>query len=121
MTEDELLLGIIEALGFGGWTYTHIRRSDGVTVGHPGLPDIIAAHPDRHLAIAWELKSDVGRLSPDQWRWQLALAEIPGVDCRVIRPIDYDRALRVILFGQTPAEAFGLRPPSWDSTSFAPS
>ncbi len=55
MTEDELLAGITEALTFGGWRWTHILRSDGVTMGMAGLPDIIAVHAGREIVLAWEL------------------------------------------------------------------
>jgi hypothetical protein len=107
MTEDELLIGITEALTFGGWRWTHIRRSDGITVGNMGLPDIIAAHPDRDVMLAWELKTAQGVLMPDQAAWLIALGTgAPTVDARVIRPALYDRALRVILYGEHPREAF---------------
>lgn len=110
MTEDELLQGITEALAFGGWRWTHIRRSDGVTVGDPGLPDIIAAHPDRIHVLAWELKTTRGVVSRDQLAWLFALGRVGGdVDARIIRPADYDAALEVILRGATPGEAFDGR------------
>lgn len=63
MTEDELLLGITEALTIAGWRWTHIRRSDGVTQGASGLPDIIACHPNRDEVLLWELKSKTGRIT----------------------------------------------------------
>lgn len=108
MTEDELLLGITEALGFGGWRWMHIIRSDGVTMGHPGIPDIIAAHPRRNIVLAWELKADHGQVSHDQLAWLLALGGVsPCVDVRTIRPADYDTALSVILTDVRPAQAFG--------------
>jgi hypothetical protein len=102
MTEDELLAGITEALTFGGWTWTHLIRSDGVTMGNAGLPDVIACHPERPWVLAWELKGERGVVSHDQLRWLLSLASVPGVDARVIRPSDYDRALGVILKGWPP-------------------
>lgn len=103
MTEAELLLGITQALELAGWTWTHIIRSDGVTMGDSGFPDIIAAKPGRILA--WELKTKHGQLTPAQMQWQLAL-QVPFVDVRVIRPADYDLALRVIINGVDPVEAF---------------
>lgn len=103
MTEAELLLGITEALTYAGWRWTHIRRSDGVTVGHQGLPDIIACHPERSVVLAWELKSDHGVVMPDQMAWLLGLRN-QCVDGRVIRPVDYDAALDVILRYVDPKE-----------------
>lgn len=107
MTEDELLAGITEALTFGGWRWTHLIRSDGVTMGHPGLPDIIAGHPERPIVLAWELKTEKGQASADQWAWLRALQPALCVDARIVRPADYDPALEVILQGRSPAEAFG--------------
>jgi hypothetical protein len=107
MTEDELLAGITEALELGGWVWTHIRRSDGVTMGWSGLPDVIAAHDDLELVLAWELKSRSGRVSPDQLRWLFALGTAaPNVDARIIRPADYDQALEVLIRHTSPAAAF---------------
>lgn len=108
MTEEELLAGVTEALGYGtGWRWTHIRRSDGITQGHPGLPDIIAVNADRGLVLAWELKVAKGVVTRDQHAWLFGLDRAAGVDARIIRPVDYDDALAVILRGLTPREAFG--------------
>lgn len=106
MTEDELLAGITEALELSGWTWTHIRRSDGITVGHAGLPDVIACKDGRDVVLAWELKSRRGIVSGEQLRWLFELGCAPGVDARVIRPDSYDAALAVILRGVSPKEAF---------------
>jgi hypothetical protein len=107
MSEADLLTGICEALTLGGWVWTHIRRSDGITVGNAGLPDIIAAHHGRTFMLAWELKADRGTVSVDQYRWLHALGPChPTVDARVIRPQLYDAALRVLLYGETPGQAF---------------
>lgn len=107
MTEDELLQGITEALTFGGWRWTHILRSDGVTMGMSGLPDIIAAHAERTLVLAWELKNATNQATLDQWAWLKGLAVCAHVDARVVRPADYDHALEVILRGVAPIDAFG--------------
>jgi hypothetical protein len=108
MTEDELLAGITEALTFGGWVWTHVIRSDGVTMGRAGLPDIIAAHADRPWLLAWELKSQRGAVSYDQLAWLFALKG-PGIDVRVVRPEHYDRALDVILRGYDPAKVWPVQ------------
>lgn len=97
MTEDELLQGVTDALTLAGWIWTHIRRSDGVTVGNAGLPDIIAVHPTRGTVLAWELKSESGRESIDQVRWLAGFALADTIDSRVVRPSQYDTALAMIL------------------------
>ena len=99
MTEDELLTGVTEALTFAGWRWTHTRRSDVATIqGQPGVPDIIAVHPTRSLVLAWELKGDDGRPTGDQVAWIAALAAPDTrIDSRILYPIDYDRALALIV------------------------
>lgn len=97
MTEAELLAGITEALELSGWLWTHIRRSDGVTMGDAGLPDVIAVHPTRGLVLAWELKSARGSATLDQAAWLAGFRRAQTVDARIVRPADYDDALAVIV------------------------
>jgi hypothetical protein len=108
MTEDDLLAGVTEALTLSGWRWTHLLRSDGVTMGSSGLPDMIAVHPTRGLALAWELKGSGlalawelkgtgGRPTGDQVAWIASFAAICGVDARILYPPDYDRALAYIV------------------------
>lgn len=99
MTEDELLEGVTQALTLSGWRWSHPRRSDLAQMqGDPGLPDIIAVHPTRGLVLAWELKGEGGRPTGDQVAWIAAMAK-PEIrlDSRILYPIDYDRALELIV------------------------
>ena len=99
MTEDELLVGVTDALTLGGWYWTHTRRSDlGMLQGTPGVPDILAAHGDRGTLLALELKSDHGQPTRDQAQWLGVLGRCRHVDPRLIYPLDYD-ALVVELVG----------------------
>ena len=96
MTEDDMLRGITQALTLGGWTWTHSRRSDqALTMGTPGVPDIIAVHPKRGMLVL-ELKSERGTFRPGQQEWLATLAHV-GVDARVIRPADYDALIREVV------------------------
>lgn len=98
MTEDELLEGVADALTVGGWIWSHSRRSDlAVIQGTPGIPDIIAVHPERARFVALELKADHGEPTRDQTRWLVAM-ERARVDVRLVYPEDYD-ALVVELVG----------------------
>lgn len=105
-TEADLLAGLTDALTIAGWTWMHIIRSDGVTQGHAGFPDLIAAHSARPFALIWELKGPGGQLTHDQFGWLLALKGATGVDARVVRPADYDHALAVIIGGAYPRDVF---------------
>jgi len=106
MTEDELLTGLTDALTLAGWTWTHIIRSDGVTMGHAGLPDVLAGHEAVPFVLAWELKAESGRLTAEQFRWAIALRGSPSIDVRVIRPSDYDQALEVIIRRRDPRDVW---------------
>ena len=108
MTEDELQSGLLDAFKLAGWRYWHARRSDhALWQGHRGWPDITALPPrlDGPL-LALELKGSNGALTEDQATW-LALLHRAGVTTAVIRPARYDRALGLILAGDSSA-------PSWE-------
>jgi hypothetical protein len=105
MTERELLEALAEALELTGWTWMHIIRSDGVTQGDRGFPDLIAGKQGVDWMLAWELKSATGQPTADQLGWQLALRH-SGIDVRIVRPVDYDRALEVIVRGRDPREVW---------------
>lgn len=106
MTEDELQTGLTDALRIAGWTWMHIIRSDHVTQGHSGFPDIIAGHERYPFVLAWELKDQRSHRTPDQYRWAIALGAAQGIDVRCIRPVDYDRALDVIIRGRHPRDVW---------------
>lgn len=94
MTEDDLLVAITDALTLTGWRWSHVRRSDrALSMGYPGLPDVLAIRGKRVLA--WELKSARGRVTDPQRLW-LEVWERVGADARVIRPIDLDAVLELI-------------------------
>ena len=96
MTEDDLLVAITDALTLYGYRWTHTRRSDKAQImGHPGVPDIIAARN----GVVWfiELKSQRGEMTQDQFAWMLELGwpvTSEFVHLRTWRPDDLDTALR---------------------------
>jgi Holliday junction resolvase len=53
-----------------------------------GWPDVFALKGGRALAL--ELKTERGRVRPEQVEWIAALNEIPGITARVCRPSDWD-------------------------------
>jgi hypothetical protein len=111
MTENDLLIAVTEALTLHGWLWTHPRRSDkALTMGTPGVPDIIAVkeatdrEPGRLLFI--ELKREDAKPTLDQQRWLDALrilkvpeyllepgSQLPRMDVRVLRPSGLDAFL----------------------------
>lgn len=94
MTEDELLQAITEAATLYGWRWTHTRRSDKAQImGHPGVPDLLLAKNGRVMFL--ELKTEKGRITPDQQAWIDALmTTLTGA--WVVRPSSLDFMLRVL-------------------------
>ena len=95
MTEDELLTAVTEWLTLRDWVWTHSRRSDkALTMGHQGVPDIIAARRGRVVFL--ELKTEKGRLTEEQWAWMNVLT-VRGIglsQAEIVRPSNLDDILR---------------------------
>lgn len=101
MTENDLLLGVLDLFRVLGWRTIHIRpgrvahgwkttvSGDGV-----GFVDVFAVRGDR--LVGAELKSDRGRLTPEQADWLDALA-LAGVECHTWRPADYPDAIAELI------------------------
>jgi len=87
ITEDDLLLAIVEAAALLGWRVHHDRRSDlARQQGHAGFPDVVLAR--RGVVRFMELKSERGQLSTEQFAWALTL---PALE--VVRPADLDSVI----------------------------
>lgn len=97
MTEDELEMavrGTPQEPGLArrcGWLVYHTRRSKG---SDPGFPDEVFVRGDRLLFV--ELKTEKGRLSPDQKDWAAALQPFctpilssPLIEYYLWRPSDW--------------------------------
>jgi hypothetical protein len=94
MTEDQLLIGLLELLGLLGWRSIHLRRSDRALLqgaGAAGFPDIFAMAPGGRM-LAIECKSDRGIPTPEQIAWLSGFRSL-GVEATVIRPASYDAAI----------------------------
>jgi hypothetical protein len=96
MTEDELVYGLLELMGYTGWRAYHIRRSDRALVqgvGGHGFPDIVAVQPSTHRMVAIECKSDHGIPTPDQLEWVFEFRNHPTIEATIVRPATYDAAI----------------------------
>lgn len=91
MTEAELLANIKAAAKEWGWLAFHNRYSIG---SDPGWPDLVLVKDG--LLLAWEVKGNRGKLSPAQEAWLASLAQVPGVDARVVREADLEECYRII-------------------------
>jgi hypothetical protein len=96
-SEAEWQRTVIRCAQLNGWRVNHVRttaetRADG-TIRHTtatrikGWPDLELLRPGRFIMA--ELKSDTGRLTPDQAR-TIADLQAAGVDVFVWRPKDWE-------------------------------
>ena len=96
MTEDELLAGLLDAAAAGGWLVHHDRRSDlARQQGDSGFPDLVMAHPKRHLVLVLECKIASGRFRTGQQEWIDAFSKA-GADARIVRPDRYDELVEYL-------------------------
>lgn len=97
LSEADFQAHVVELAKITGWRVMHVRRSVGrrsggaawqTTTSIKGWPDLFLFHPGLGAAMAVELKSDAGHLTPEQ---TVVLAELAasGVDARVWRPRDW--------------------------------
>jgi hypothetical protein len=93
MTEAELQERVIRAARITGWRYYHPPdnrpggKSGRVQRVVPGFPDLVLVHVAQRRIMYRELKTQTGRVSPDQRTWLDDLA-IAGADVGVWRPAD---------------------------------
>jgi len=86
MTERDWMAKVIEAARWMGWLVYHThdsRRSEA------GFPDLVLV---RDRVVYAELKSERGRLTPQQREWLDALGAT-GAEAYVWRPTDWDDVL----------------------------
>ena len=96
LTEKAFQAQVVKLAKLYGWLVFHpydSRRSE------KGFPDLVLAHPKWGLAIFAELKTDTGKLSPEQDQWLTVLD-----DCNqwslVWRPKDWPD-IEAILTGRS--------------------
>jgi hypothetical protein len=100
MSEDDLTGQILDLAAGFGWTLTyHVPDSRRVNAG---FPDWVLAHPGHERVIYAELKTEIGRVSPEQRRW-LDVLTASGHEVHVWRPRDLLRGdIRDVLRGARP-------------------
>lgn len=97
MSEEQLQKAIVGAAQRAGWFVYHTYDSRRSTAGYP---DLHLVHLTRGLSVFRELKTEKGRLTPDQIRWIQALTAA-GVDAGVWRPADwFDGTVSALLEGR---------------------
>ena len=99
MTENDLLTSVLHLARVTGWRVAHFRsvktqRPDGSTRwltpvqgDGVGFPDLILLRGSR--GIAWELKSEKGKIRPEQADWMEAFAAV-GFETGILFPSSWD-------------------------------
>ena len=89
MIEREWQAQVVEAARLLGWRVYHTHDS---RRSAPGWPDLALV---RDRLVMAELKTETGRVSPEQQQW-LALLDAAGVETYLWRPSDLDEVLAVL-------------------------
>lgn len=99
LSENDFKRRVIDTAMLYGWRVCHFRpartRRGWATPieGHAGMPDLVLAKGGRVLLV--ELKSDTGRVEPEQRKW----LDASGANGLLWAPRDWPQAL-AILSGQ---------------------
>jgi hypothetical protein len=91
VTERDLTGYVRDTARLFGWRRSHTWLSKHSPAG---FPDEVLVRPPR--LIFAELKSNTGRLSPDQQAWLEELREVPGVEVYVWNPADMDTIAEIL-------------------------
>ena len=92
MTEKELQAQVQQLAKLGGWQFYHTWNS---IHSAPGFPDNVMAKTSR--LIFAELKTELGKVTAAQQKWLDILATIPGVECYLWRPSEFEEIKKVLL------------------------
>lgn len=82
LSEAAFQAQVIQLATLCGWLAYHTRDSRG-SAG--GFPDLVLVHPTRRRVVYAELKSERGKVKPDQIRWIEAL-QSAGQNAHIWRP-----------------------------------
>ena len=99
MTEAQWQRTVTEAATVLGWKVYHTHDS---RRSAPGFPDLVLGHPEQHALIFAELKTDTGRVRPEQREW-LDLLRRCGQRAYVWRPREWTDVQTILRGGLVPA------------------
>lgn len=89
--ERGVLATVTEAAAAAGWLCFHDFDSRRNVAG---FPDLVCVRDGRLVFL--ELKTEKGRVRPEQQVWLAALSQVPGVVAMVARPSQWDDVLEIL-------------------------
>ena len=95
MTEADLQTRVEDVARTAGWLCYSVRRADLGRVTDRGFPDLVLVKPPRVAFI--ELKTDAGRIRPEQQTWLDELELCDTVTSAVVRPKHVDALLDYLM------------------------
>ena len=114
-TEADFTTWVIDTAHLYGWKCAHFRPARVMRKGKEtwetpfsadgkGFPDLVLTHPSKRRPLWFiELKSETGKVSPEQKDWLWLLSVSPSAQAAVWRPSDRDKITRTLKF-----ESFGF-------------
>jgi hypothetical protein len=103
-SEDDVLGAVFEGAELGGWWACHFRPARMANgewrtpvQGRKGFVDTVLVRGPELLL--WELKTETGRVRPEQGEWLYRLSGVQVVETAVIRPRDLPQARARLLRG----------------------
>lgn len=104
MSERELQNALVQLCRGLGWPHFYVRcvaqkqgaKLNAAFVGPAGFPDLVLLDPHRKRLMFVELKTETGRLRPEQVAWLELLSEVKETSCFLVRPDDVSEFLSAI-------------------------
>ena len=93
MTEAELQQLLTDAAELHGWLVFHDNDS---RRNVPGFPDLVLVHGRFGRVLFLELKSETGRVRPEQHAWMDALRRCDTIASAIIRPQHADLVIKYL-------------------------
>ena len=96
MREADWQATVVAAARYLGWLVWHPYDARRSAAGYPDLTLVRPGGNGTARLVFLELKTERGRVRPEQQVWLDALSQVPGVVAMVARPSQWDEVLEVL-------------------------